>query len=72
MTEITSSRVEPDEQPMYPLPGAAAADVARTSADGAAPSAPPATTASQEDLTASTSPPSSLLNHVSLLADIVF
>ena len=72
MTEITSSRAEPDEQPMYPLPGAAAADVAGTSAAASALSAPPATTASQEDLTASTSTPSSLLNHVSLLADVVF
>ena len=74
MTEITSSRVEPDEQPMYPLPGAvaAAADVAGTSATAAAPSAPPATAASQEDLTASASTPSSLQNHASFPADVVF
>ena len=71
-TEITSSRAEPDEQPMYPLPGAAAADVAGTSAAAAAPSAPPATAASQEDLAASASTPSFLLNHISLLADVVF
>ena len=74
MTEITSSRAEPDERPMYPLPGAAAAaaDVAGTSAAAAALSAPPAPMASQEDLVASASTPSSLLNHVSLLADVVF
>ena len=73
VTEITSSRAEPDEQPMYPLPStAAAADVAGTSATVAAPSTPPVTAASQEDLTASASTPSSLLNHVSLLADVVF
>ena len=70
-TKFTSSRVEPDEQPMYPLPGAAAADVAGTSVVAAAPSAPPATAASQEDFTASASTPSSLLNHVSLLSDVV-
>ena len=73
MTEITSSRTEPDEWLMYPLPGAAtAADVAGTSAAVAVPSAPPATVASQEDLAASASTPSSLLNHISLLADVVF
>ena len=66
VTEITSSRAEPDEQPMYPLPGVAA-DVAGTSAAAAAPSAPPATATSQEDLTASASTPDSLLSHVSLL-----
>ena len=72
VTEITSSRIEPDEQPMYPLPGdAAATDVAGTRAAAAAPSAPPATAASQEDFTASASTPSSLLNHVSLLSDVV-
>ena len=73
MTEITLSRAEPDERPMYPLPGVAAtADVAGTSAAAAAPSAPPASAASQEDLAASASTPSSLLNHVSFSADVVF
>ena len=67
--EITSSRTEPDEQPMYPLPGAAAAaDVAGTSATAtAAPSAPSATAVPLVDLTASTSTPDSLLSHVSPL-----
>ena len=72
VTETTSSRAEPDDRPMYPLPGAAAAaDVAGTSAAAAAPSAPPASAASQEDPAASASTPSSLLNHVSFSADIV-
>ena len=66
--EITSSRTEPDEQPMYPLPGAAAAaDVAGTSAAAAASSAPPAFAVPLVDLTASHSTPDSLLSHVSLL-----
>ena len=72
--EITSSRTELEEQPTYPLPSVAAAatDEAGTSAAGAAPSAPPTTAVPLVDLTAPPSTPDSLLNHVSLLADVVF
>ena len=72
--EITSSHTELEEQPTYPLPSTAAVaatDEAGTSAAAAAPSAPPTTAAPQEDLTASASTPASLLNHVSLLTDVV-
>ena len=70
--EITSSRTEPEEQPTYPLPSAAATHEAGTSAAAAAPPAPPATAAPREDLTASDSTPASILNHVSLLTVVVF
>ena len=66
MTEITSSRAEPDEQPLYPLPGAAATvDVVGAGAATTAPAAPPSTAHAQEDHAASAATPSSLLDHVS-------
>ena len=66
MTEITSSRAEPDEQPLYPLSGAAAtADVVGASVATTAPAASPATAHAQEDPAASAVTPSSLLDHVS-------
>ena len=72
VTEITSSHTKPDEQPLYPLSGAAAvADVVGASAATTAPSVPPVTATPQENPAGSASTPSSLLDHVSFSIDVI-
>ena len=65
--EITSSRMEQDDQSKYPLPGVGAAVnvVGSSAAATAAPSVLPTNPVPLVDLTASTSTPDSLLSHVS-------